>query len=136
MNGGSVRTGLVTAGGLALLALPSCARVDVQPIEVKPIHLTVDVNIRVDRQLDEFFDFERRLDPDQADRSRPPAETTQPAAPAVVVTPVPAATTRPATMPATAPTTAPTAEATRQDELDSQPLPIPPVPPSTGKSGT
>jgi hypothetical protein len=42
----------------------SCARVDtksevdVKPIEVKPIHITVDVNVRVDRELDRFFAFE------------------------------------------------------------------------------
>ncbi len=27
-------------------------------IEIKPIHITVDVNIKVDKQLDNFFDFE------------------------------------------------------------------------------
>jgi hypothetical protein len=42
----------------------SCARVDtksevdVRPIEVKPIHITIDVNVRIDRQLDEFFAFQ------------------------------------------------------------------------------
>jgi hypothetical protein len=30
----------------------------VEPIEVKPIHLTLDVNLKVDRELDEFFDYE------------------------------------------------------------------------------
>jgi hypothetical protein len=46
------------------IALASCARVeteskvDVRPIEVKPIHITVDVNVRVDRELDNFFAFE------------------------------------------------------------------------------
>ncbi len=29
--------------------------VDVKPFEVKPIHITIDVNIRVDRALDDFF---------------------------------------------------------------------------------
>jgi hypothetical protein len=46
--------------------LPSCARVDskveVAPIEVKPIHATFDVNVnvnvRVERELDRFFAFE------------------------------------------------------------------------------
>ena len=41
------------------LLLPACARVHVDPIEVKPIHIIHDINIRVDRQLDEFFAFER-----------------------------------------------------------------------------
>ncbi len=29
--------------------------VDVAPVEIKPIHITIDVNIRVDRALDNFF---------------------------------------------------------------------------------
>lgn len=32
--------------------------VKVEPIEVKPIHVTMDVNIRVDKDLDDFFDFQ------------------------------------------------------------------------------
>jgi hypothetical protein len=28
------------------------------PIEIKPIHITMDINLRVQRELDEFFDFE------------------------------------------------------------------------------
>jgi hypothetical protein len=31
-------------------------KVEVAPVEVKPIHITIDVNIRVDRALDNFFD--------------------------------------------------------------------------------
>ena len=29
--------------------------VTLQPVEVKPIHITIDVNIKVDRALDDFF---------------------------------------------------------------------------------
>ena len=29
--------------------------VDVKPVEVKPIHITIDVNVRVERALDDFF---------------------------------------------------------------------------------
>ncbi len=44
----------------ALLLWPGCARVKVEPVEVnvQPIHVTVDVNIKiqkVDRALDDFF---------------------------------------------------------------------------------
>ncbi len=46
---------------LALLFLPSCATVHVDPIEVKPIHIVHDINIRVDRQLDEFFAFQEKM---------------------------------------------------------------------------
>lgn len=40
--------------------LPGCTHhtIEVQPIRVEPIHLTVDVNVKVDRELDRFFDFE------------------------------------------------------------------------------
>jgi len=37
------------------LALAGCATVTVAPIEVKPIHITVDVNVKIDRALDDFF---------------------------------------------------------------------------------
>ena len=29
--------------------------VQVAPVEIKPIHITIDVNIKVDRALDDFF---------------------------------------------------------------------------------
>jgi hypothetical protein len=44
---------LVAAGGCT-------PRVHVDPIEVKPIHIVHDINIRVDRQLDEFFAFQEQ----------------------------------------------------------------------------
>lgn len=52
---------LVLAGCAGMLSiLPSCATVEVKPIKVEPIYITVDVNIRVDRQLDNFFAFEEQ----------------------------------------------------------------------------
>ena len=30
--------------------------VAVKPVEIKPIHITIDVNIRVEKALDDFFD--------------------------------------------------------------------------------
>ncbi len=35
----------------------SCTRhrVEVAPVEVKPIHITIDVNVKIDRALDDFF---------------------------------------------------------------------------------
>jgi hypothetical protein len=32
-----------------------CLSVKTEPIEVKPIHVTVDVNVKVDKALDDFF---------------------------------------------------------------------------------
>jgi hypothetical protein len=37
------------------LLLGGCLNVKTEPIEVKPIHITVDVNVRVERALDDFF---------------------------------------------------------------------------------
>ncbi len=40
---------------LLLFSLAACVRVSTAPIEVKPIHVTVDVNVKVDKALDDFF---------------------------------------------------------------------------------
>ena len=31
-------------------------QVEVKPVEIKPIHITIDVNVRVEKALDAFFD--------------------------------------------------------------------------------
>jgi hypothetical protein len=41
---------LLTAGGCTK------HKVEVAPVEVKPIHITIDVNVKVDRALDNFFE--------------------------------------------------------------------------------
>jgi len=47
------------AGLLPLLG--GCLQVKTDAIEVKPIHITVDVNVRVERALDDFFgDLDRQ----------------------------------------------------------------------------
>jgi hypothetical protein len=38
-----------------LFALGGCLNVKTAPIEVKPIHITVDVNVKVAKALDDFF---------------------------------------------------------------------------------
>ena len=43
---------------LLLLSTWGCStshRVEVAPVEVKPIHITIDVNVKVDKALDDFF---------------------------------------------------------------------------------
>ena len=40
---------------LTSLLVGGCVSVKTEPIEVKPIHITVDVNVKVDRALDDFF---------------------------------------------------------------------------------
>ena len=37
------------------LFLGGCLNVKTAPIEVKPIHITVDVNVKVERALEDFF---------------------------------------------------------------------------------
>jgi hypothetical protein len=44
--------------GIIFLTLAGCStshEVDVKPVEIKPIHITIDVNVKVDRALDDFF---------------------------------------------------------------------------------
>lgn len=53
---------ILTVGLGAGLAGCTQHTVKVEPIEVKPIHMTVDVNIKVDRELDQFFAFEDEID--------------------------------------------------------------------------
>ena len=38
-----------------ILNFSGCLSVKTQPLEVKPIHITVDVNVKVDKALDDFF---------------------------------------------------------------------------------
>ncbi len=44
---------------VVLLAGTSAActqhRVEVAPVEVKPIHITIDVNVKIDREIDDYF---------------------------------------------------------------------------------
>lgn len=48
----------------SLFLLCACTRheiesrhdVQIAPVEIKPIHITIDINIKVDKALDNFFD--------------------------------------------------------------------------------
>jgi Skp family chaperone for outer membrane proteins len=41
-----------------IMAFAGCTqhKVEVAPVEIKPIHITIDVNVKVDKALDDFFD--------------------------------------------------------------------------------
>ncbi len=41
----------------AILTFSSCTKheIEVKPVEIKPIHITIDINIKVDKALDDFF---------------------------------------------------------------------------------
>ena len=48
----------VAVVGIVFLALAGCStrhEVEVKPLEIKPIHITIDVNVKVDKALDDFF---------------------------------------------------------------------------------
>ena len=49
---------LILLSALSVLTVAGCTqhKVEVAPVEVKPIHITIDVNVKVDRALDDFFD--------------------------------------------------------------------------------
>ncbi len=50
---------LAAAAVLAGIGASACIRtdntVDVKPIEIKPVHITLDINIRIEKALDDFF---------------------------------------------------------------------------------
>lgn len=49
---------LFTSVSLLVIILASgCTRheVELKPVEIKPIHITIDINLKVDRALDDFF---------------------------------------------------------------------------------
>lgn len=50
---------LLAITGLIAIVLPAtsgCVRVKSDPVKVEPIHITVDVNIKVEKELKQFFD--------------------------------------------------------------------------------
>ena len=53
-----IRTRLILPATLIFLISYGCTqhKVEVAPVEVKPIHITIDVNVKVDKALDNFFD--------------------------------------------------------------------------------
>jgi len=46
---------LLMALGCTKHQVETKSQVEVAPVEIKPIHITIDVNIRVDKALDDFF---------------------------------------------------------------------------------
>ncbi len=41
--------------GLVLQSACTRHEIEVKPVEIKPIHITIDINVKVDRALDDFF---------------------------------------------------------------------------------
>lgn len=42
--------------GFCVAGCSTSHKIQVAPMEVKPIHITIDVNVKVDRALDNFFE--------------------------------------------------------------------------------
>ncbi len=40
---------------LFVISCSTSHKVQIAPVEIKPIHITIDVNVKVDRALDNFF---------------------------------------------------------------------------------
>ena len=69
---GVVFAGLTTLGG--------CVNVHTDPIKIEPIHMTLDINLKVDRQLDDFFgDVQKQAQAAPATPTPAPAPATDPA---------------------------------------------------------
>lgn len=49
-----------------IFLVQACTRheVEVQPVEIKPIHITIDINVKVDKALDDFFGDLDEIQPD------------------------------------------------------------------------
>lgn len=46
---------LLLASGCTHHVVETKSEVALAPVEIKPIHITIDINIKVDRALDNFF---------------------------------------------------------------------------------
>ena len=68
---------------LAPLAAAGCTpHVAIDPIKVEPIHITMDVNLKVDHELDEFFSYQK----DSTTQPTSGAAATQPTQPTTAET--------------------------------------------------
>ena len=47
----------ILLGAILIITTQACTqhKVEVAPVEIKPIHITIDVNVKVDKALDDFF---------------------------------------------------------------------------------
>ena len=71
MSGKPIAALLLLSLTCLLSACESKHEIEVKPVEIKPIHITIDVNIKIDRALDDFF----------GDLDQPPRKNSDPAGP-------------------------------------------------------
>lgn len=67
----------IFAGAVSMLALSGCysshtieSTHEIKPVEIKPIHITIDLNVKVDKDLDDFF---KDIDKNQTKAAPAPA---------------------------------------------------------------
>jgi hypothetical protein len=51
------KIGVFIIGGILLSVFSACTqhKIEVAPVEIKPIHITIDINVKIDKALDDFF---------------------------------------------------------------------------------
>jgi hypothetical protein len=59
-------------------ALGCTPHVAIDPIKVEPIHITMDVNLKVDHELDEFFSYQKDSTTQPATGATTTTQPTQP----------------------------------------------------------
>ena len=55
-------TAALLCGIVLMFAHCTKHEVTVHPIKIEPIYMTIDVNIKVQRELDDFFSFEEQIE--------------------------------------------------------------------------
>ena len=67
---------LLTGVAAAFWATARCETshtIKIEPVEIKPIHITMDINIKVDREVDDFFNAveKKAAEKDKAPEAKP-----------------------------------------------------------------
>ncbi len=70
-----MKVAALVAGVLATTLVIGCLRheVEVKPIKIEPIHITVDVNVHVQRDLEDLYSFEKPSSSGTSKPAAPPA---------------------------------------------------------------
>ena len=57
------------AACLMVLSAGCVHRVSVDPVQIEPIYVTMEIRVKIDRQLSEFFRFEEEVGEKDGDRT-------------------------------------------------------------------
>lgn len=55
-----------------IISFSGCTRheVEIKPVEIKPIHITIDVNVKIEKELDDFFGDIDKAMAEEANKSK------------------------------------------------------------------